>query len=122
MCFRDIRVDVVAEGLVVPYPLILHRLHPAIRRKSKAEITKGACGKPGVYFRDTLRYRAANEDEVCPGLFPEQPRPPGIPENSPNLPKNDIEVFAVGQKNIVAVVERNPIVEIHLEHCLEVPG
>ncbi len=45
----------------------------------------------------------------------------GITENSADLPKNDIRVFAVGQKDIVAVVERNPLFKIHFEHCLEVP-
>ena len=69
MRFRDLQVDVVAEGLVVPFLLILHRLHPPIRRKWKAEITKGACGKPGVFFWDTVRERAANQDETCPGLL-----------------------------------------------------
>jgi hypothetical protein len=62
----------VSEGLVGPYPLILHRLHPPIRRKSEAEITKGACGKPGVFFWHTLRDQAANQDETCPGLLHEK--------------------------------------------------
>jgi len=47
---------------------------------------------------------------------------PGITANSADLPKNDIRIFSVGQKNIVAIVQRNPLFKIHFEDCLEVPG
>lgn len=40
-CLADKLDNLVAEGSVRPYPLILHRLHWHIRSNSNAKITKG---------------------------------------------------------------------------------